>query len=204
MISVSSEKTRLRDEMTWRLSGSDAAWRAGASAAICASALGLSAVKRAKSVSTFVGRGAEVDTNSLLSKLIASKGFAFVPCALTERRTLAMRKVDAFPAGFVTGPFGIQEPDPKVYPVVAEIARIDVIFLPGVAFDRSGGRLGHGAGYYDRYLAAAAGIRKIGLGFGFQLVEQTPQEPHDIRLDAIVTEEGVIECAAKEDAADKV
>lgn len=193
-----SEKKRVRDEMTRRLESIDADWRAEASAAICAGALGLLAVKRAKSVSTFVGQGVEVDTTLLLTKLIEDKGFAFVPCSLTGRRTLAMRKVDAYPAGFVTGPFGIQEPDPKVYPVVAEIARIDVIFLPGVAFDRSGGRLGRGAGYYDRTLASAAGIRKIGLGFGFQLVKQTPQEPHDIRLDAIVTEEGVIEFAVDE------
>jgi 5-formyltetrahydrofolate cyclo-ligase len=75
------------------------------------------------------------------------------------------------------------EPDPS-WP--------DVVIVPGVAFTASGDRLGQGGGWYDRFLAA---IRPecvtIGVGFDLQVVDAVPVEPHDVRLDHVVTESGI-------------
>ena len=74
-------------------------------------------------------------------------------------------------------------------------ARLGAIFVPGVAFDRAGRRLGYGKGYYDRMLGGADAAFKIGLGFESQVVDELPEESHDIRLDALITEVDVLEFA---------
>lgn len=86
---------------------------------------------------------------------------------------------------------GIREPDDTGASMDEET--LDCVVLPGVAFDRSGRRLGRGAGFYDRWLQHYAGMR-IGLGFHFQIVTEVPEGPWDARLHFIVTEEGTISC----------
>jgi 5-formyltetrahydrofolate cyclo-ligase len=69
----------------------------------------------------------------------------------------------------------------------------DLIFVPGLAFSKDGHRLGRGAGFFDRLLASrAARAFKIGICFSFQLVDAVPTERHDIEMDMIVTDEGVL------------
>lgn len=87
---------------------------------------------------------------------------------------------------FVKGPLGILEP-PADKPVVIP----DVIFMPLLAFDHQGHRLGQGGGYYDRYLSAHSSCRKIGFAWSVQRVDKVPVEPHDQKLDAVVTEQYV-------------
>jgi 5-formyltetrahydrofolate cyclo-ligase len=70
----------------------------------------------------------------------------------------------------------------------------DVLFVPLLAFDRRGGRLGYGGGFYDRSLAALPGHRAIGCGYVAQEMRVVPMAPHDIRMQAIATESGVIRC----------
>ena len=67
-----------------------------------------------------------------------------------------------------------------------------MLFVPLLAFDRGARRLGYGGGYYDRTLAALPGRSRIGFGYAAQEVEAVPVEPHDVGLDAVVTEGGVI------------
>lgn len=84
------------------------------------------------------------------------------------------------------GAFGVREPSPTRPPVT--IDRIDAFLCPGLAFDVHGGRLGRGRGYYDRMLAGARpGALKIGVCFARQMVPDTYPEPHDVRMDAIVS-----------------
>lgn len=66
------------------------------------------------------------------------------------------------------------------------IKKIDLVIIPGVAFDRQKNRMGRGKGYYDRYLSNKT-IYKIGIGYDFQLLESIPTDEHDIALDAIIT-----------------
>lgn len=68
----------------------------------------------------------------------------------------------------------------------------DLILVPGLAFDSTGHRMGRGGGFYDRWLVGQLGVKKIGVCFSCQIVERVPREEHDIRLDALVTEEGFL------------
>jgi 5-formyltetrahydrofolate cyclo-ligase len=93
------------------------------------------------------------------------------------------------------GAFGILEPSSsgKAVPV-----RIDLLAVPGVAFDRSGHRLGYGKGFYDRALRALSPRALfVGLAFEMQLREALPAEGHDVRLDLLVTEEQVLDFRSK-------
>ncbi|RYD45106.1 MAG: 5-formyltetrahydrofolate cyclo-ligase, partial [Verrucomicrobiaceae bacterium] len=84
------------------------------------------------------------------------------------------------------GSFGIMEPA-EGSPEVA-VEEIDAFLCPGLAFDRKGGRLGRGRGFYDRLLAKAReDAVKIGLCHGFQMVEDTFSEEHDVRMDEVFT-----------------
>ena len=84
---------------------------------------------------------------------------------------------------------GILEPTERAI----ELAGLDAIVVPGVAFDRAGGRLGQGGGHYDRTLARIGpGPLRIGFGFSCQIVERVPRTPHDELIDAVVTEDETI------------
>ena len=96
----------------------------------------------------------------------------------------------------IPGGLGTRSPS-----IAAPVVEPDVILIPMVGFDRSGTRLGHGGGFYDRTLAAlhARGRRPplVGLAFSVQEVPRIPHEPHDIRLDWIVTEIETLDFTAK-------
>ena len=77
---------------------------------------------------------------------------------------------------------GIREPKGKVYD-----GKIDVVIVPGVAYDKYGYRLGYGKGYYDRFLPKVDPVIKIGLAFDFQILDKLPHDPHDVKMDYIVT-----------------
>lgn len=81
------------------------------------------------------------------------------------------------------GSFHIEEPKGNN---VVDPSTIEVIIVPGVAYDRNGNRIGRGKGFYDRLLAETKAV-KIGVGYGFQLFDEIPAESHDIRMDFIIT-----------------
>jgi 5-formyltetrahydrofolate cyclo-ligase len=73
----------------------------------------------------------------------------------------------------------------------APLAPLDLVLVPGRAFDRSGNRIGHGKGHYDRMLEGFEG-RCVGLAFSWQILKQVPREPHDRPMDALFTECGAL------------
>ncbi len=89
------------------------------------------------------------------------------------------------------GAFGILEPANEA-PCAGNT--FDLILVPGLAFDRRGGRLGRGKGYYDRFLSETGGLR-AGICFEDQVVEEIPGEAHDIRMDFLITPAGIFPCA---------
>ncbi|MGE5703329.1 MAG: 5-formyltetrahydrofolate cyclo-ligase [Clostridia bacterium] len=89
------------------------------------------------------------------------------------------------------GAYGICEPDPDTAEP-ADAGALDAVIMPGSAFDRQGGRMGYGEGYYDRFLASLSHRPiLIGLSFEVQLVDELPMEPHDFRVQYVTTESGV-------------
>lgn len=85
------------------------------------------------------------------------------------------------------GPYGLAEPSAKRW---AQAQELRVIVTPGLAFDASGGRLGRGGGHYDRLLRPTEALR-VGLIFENRLLASIPQEPHDVKVDVVVTEKRV-------------
>ena len=83
---------------------------------------------------------------------------------------------------FAVGDFNILEPQNEPYN-----GGFDLIVVPGVAFDHNGNRLGRGRGYYDRFLSQHLNVRRVGICFDFQLVDEIPTEPFDIRMDEVIT-----------------
>lgn len=102
---------------------------------------------------------------------------------VTGEGTMELRRYTS-PDDLSQGAFGIMEPTGEPYP---EDAPVDVALIPGMAFDITGRRLGRGKGYYDRFLASRAHIYKIGVCFAFQLAGEVPAEPHDVRMDKVVS-----------------
>lgn len=192
MTEIGDEKAKLRAAMTARRREAGAAWREAASRKIASNAAPLVALDAARCVSVFVSRGSEADTSELIDRLLKAKKRLAIPRVAGEH-DLDLHEVDDFPVGFAAGSFGILEPDPQVYPHRVDPADLDVIFVPGLAFDRRGYRLGYGRGFYDKLLLAAPKALKIGLGFSFQVAKAIPEEPHDIQLDLLVTDEETID-----------
>lgn len=90
----------------------------------------------------------------------------------------------------VEGYQGIKEPNPQVHPPIISDS-IQLIVCPGLAFTKTGKRLGRGGGFYDRFLSESRASYKIGVCLAKQLVEQIPTEHHDIEMTHILTEEGI-------------
>ncbi|MFQ5811109.1 MAG: 5-formyltetrahydrofolate cyclo-ligase, partial [Armatimonadota bacterium] len=121
-----------------------------------------------------------------------------LPKVRREPKGLLLFRVTAPHEHLQPGPRGIPEPMPERCEP-ADIAEIDFVVAPGVAFDERGVRLGQGGGYYDRFLAR---LRRrpdhppvAGAAFELQIVRRVPAEPHDARVDMIVTEERVLHVA---------
>ena len=83
---------------------------------------------------------------------------------------------------FAVGDFNILEPQNEPY-----AGGFDLIVVPGVAFDSKGNRLGRGRGYYDRFLCQHLDVKRIGICFDFQLVDEVPAEAFDIRMDEVIS-----------------
>lgn len=96
---------------------------------------------------------------------------------------LVLRKYTA-PEDLAQGAYGIEEPTGELF---TDYEAIDFIAVPGIAFDRKGNRLGRGKGYYDRLLPRIPSAFKAGICFPFQMVEEVPSEPFDIRMDEVIT-----------------
>lgn len=138
--------------------------------------------------------GSELDVRPLLLHLVDHGRIAALPESGPRGQPLTFRHWDAG-VPMRTGRYGIAEPDGTAAVVPA------VLLVPLLAFDRTGHRLGYGAGYYDRTIAAlrAAGpLLTIGVGFAAQEVERVPTGPHDEPLDWIVTERAAHRCGAHE------
>ena len=99
------------------------------------------------------------------------------------------RRLEKLATDIITGKFGVREP--AAHCAILPLDQFDLVLVPGVAFDLHGHRLGRGFGFYDRLLAEASGV-KCGVAYDFQLREQIPTEPHDAKVDFILTPNGCV------------
>jgi 5-formyltetrahydrofolate cyclo-ligase len=146
---------------------------------------------RADLIFSYVAFRSEVETVPLIRRCLAAGKQVAVPLTRSRPPRLEAYRLLDVDRDLVPGYRGIPEPDPRRLPRVAP-GELALVLLPGSVFDRQGGRLGYGGGYYDRFLSTAApAALRIGLAFELQVVASVPLEPHDQRLDFLITEEGV-------------
>jgi 5-formyltetrahydrofolate cyclo-ligase len=145
-------------------------------------------IRAGETVSLFWPMRSEIDPRSLIADVFSTGGRIAMP--VIEKRRMFFRIFDG-EACLEAGVFGTRHPHagmPTVDP--------DFIVAPLAAFDRKGGRIGYGAGYYDAAIASllerGKNFRLAGIAFVCQEVERVPIEPHDIRLPLIVTENELI------------
>lgn len=122
----------------------------------------------------------EVDTHAFIRKWSREKRI-LLPVVTGDDLEL---RLYTGPEDLAVGAYGIEEPTGALF---TDYSAIGLIVVPGVAFDRNGNRLGRGKGYYDRLLPRIPSAYKIGICFPFQVVDEVPAEPFDIRMDEIIT-----------------
>lgn len=139
--------------------------------------------------------GHEPDLTDFLAAWLAAGGALYLPAFDPTTGVYGLTAVTDLSTQLVAGHYNIREPLPelpKIHPPYGKDL-VNAWLIPGVAFTRDGRRLGRGAGFYDRLLAGADGV-KIGVANDCQIVETMPVSPHDIRMDMLVTESQVIVC----------
>jgi 5-formyltetrahydrofolate cyclo-ligase len=159
---------------------------AAAAIALCQRLADWPVLRKAQTVLTYLAFRNEIDLDSLFD-LLPHIHWA-VP-RVVEGQRMILHPYD--PARLVRHRFGMLEPAPDL-PVV-DPATLDIVLVPGVAFDRRGGRLGFGGGYYDRFLTTTPALR-VGVTHDDCLAESLPCGAHDQRMDWIVTPTQNIQC----------
>ncbi|TDT96478.1 5-formyltetrahydrofolate cyclo-ligase [Azorhizobium sp. AG788] len=185
-----SEKARLRAEALLRRADMGAGRRAAASDAAARHALMALGSVAGRTVALFAPFRDEIDTGPLARKLRDAGARLALPVVMGRDRPLIFRLWDENDLLEPAGAYGIPTPGaqaPQVTP--------DDLMVPLAVFDRTGARIGYGAGFYDRTLALLRRdkpIRAFGLAFACQETDHVPAEPHDEPLDGMVTEAGVL------------
>lgn len=136
----------------------------------------------------FSSFGSEIPTEGIIRRLVDKGRRVLLPyMAGPEMLAAEIRRGDPL----VPTTYGPKEPSHRV---AVDRSEIDVVIAPGLAFDRSGYRLGYGGGNYDRFLARLGGhTTRIGIAFHVQLLPSVPHEPGDVPMDYVVTDQETID-----------
>lgn len=139
----------------------------------------------AGTVCVYISANNEVSTYSIIKKALDQGKTVCAPKVNLDTLTMEMMEF-VFYEDLVAGAYGILEP---VAGRIIPPEEIDVIFVPGVAFSKDNYRIGYGAGYYDKYLVNIdKNVKKIGLGFDFQIVDCFDIDETDVQLDYVITD----------------
>ena len=140
----------------------------------------------AKTVMFYISTPEEVDTRSIIKEALERGKRVVVPITNVKEVKLEASNLLNSDKDLVQGAYGIYEPGASCKRPIS-LEEIDMIVVPGVAFDIEGNRLGRGKGYYDRFLKELPGnIPVIGLAFNFQLLENLPHAFHDIPVTRVL------------------
>ena len=148
---------------------------------ICDKIISSDFFKDAKTVMVYLSFKNEVNTRKIIENAFLKNKTVLVP--ITDGDDMFLSVLDNL-TSFKKGAFGIDEPA-----VINKWSgKIDICIIPGLGFDKTGGRIGFGKGYYDKFLSKNP-CTKIGIAYSEQIKENVFSEPHDIPMNVIVTEE---------------
>jgi 5-formyltetrahydrofolate cyclo-ligase len=150
----------------------------------------------AESILFFISFRSEVDTIPMIRRALGENRIVCVPCTDSGNKAMVASRILDLDEDLELGNYDILEPKGTcLRPLPAR--DIDVILMPGVAFDLTGGRLGYGGGYYDRFLEKCGPrCMLIAVAFEVQIIEHVPCADHDAHIHKVVTENRVIDCPA--------
>jgi 5-formyltetrahydrofolate cyclo-ligase len=175
-------KVELRSQMRARLEKISPAVRAVESINVCERLK--TQMPSAHTILFFAPLPDELDVWPVLEMSLALGVNCALPFFDPEKKTYGARQLQKLATDIIAGKFGVREPAASC--VEIPLDQFDLILVPGMAFDLSGNRLGRGRGFYDRLLAEASGV-KCGVCHDFQLLGKIPAEPHDAKVDFILT-----------------
>ncbi len=173
-------KEFIRSTMLQQRAAFDESSRFNANRLICRQLTELIAFNKFKTVHAFIPMGKEVDITPVIQFCLESRIKVVCPKTLKkpELKHLTLTSLEDIELGV----FGTQYPGGE-----NEFSgTIDVIIVPGLAFDHEGGRLGYGGGYYDHFLSANPDALKVGVAYDFQLIDYVPTQCHDVRIDKVI------------------
>lgn len=142
--------------------------------------------KKAKIIHTYISFGSEVNTKFIIYN--ALKENKKVLCPIIKEKSLLIGEIKSF-NDLIPGPYRILQPQ---IPINFELEKIDIIIVPGIAFDIKGFRIGYGKGFYDRFLKNLKNPIKIGLTFDELIIDSLPRNNEDIPVDVIISEKRLI------------
>lgn len=181
-MSITEEKKELRKRMLEKRSELRSSEKVVYDNRICAALAEIIKKNNYRVVHAYIPFMAEINITPLLQELLDSDIRVICPKTLPKRK-LENRELKSL-RELETGIMGTQHPaNPDVYE-----GSMDMIIVPGLAFDASNYRLGYGGGYYDNFLVQHPEAYKVGIFYPFQLVDQVPVEAHDFKLDHILVD----------------
>jgi len=187
-----AEKARVRREVNLlrkRMPADEVGWK---SRAIADRLMQLEAFTVAECVMLYHSFDNEVLIDEVIDERIKAGKTVLLPRCRPADRSIEPCVVTDTKTDLVLGTYGVMEPHPRIA-AFNRLESIDVCIVPGVAFDIRCNRMGRGAGYYDIFLARLSPqTLKIGVAFAFQVQESIPHVEHDIAMDMIVTEQGIV------------
>ena len=137
----------------------------------------------------YVSMAEEVQLQKIFTDAFNRKKILAIPLIIGKGEMAAV-EVPNFES-LEIGEFGILTVRKDLRKIIAP-EKINCVIVPGAAFDLNFNRLGLGGGYYDKFLPRAVNAKKIALAYDFQIVENVPTEPHDFKVDMIITEKRII------------
>ena len=183
------ERKRLRAEAIHRRDSIPPAVRSNLSQQITNRVIDWIETNEANAVMLYLSMRSEVETDGLLDYLLTHTKITLSPVTDMKRRSLTPHRISNPQTNFVLHPYGMREPNGETCPAFP-VDGIDLILVPGTAFDRQGYRLGYGGGCYDRFLPRCPQAVWIGLAYGAQIVKDAFPQPWDMPLHQIITESG--------------
>lgn len=187
-------KKEIRQEMIRKRKSLSSKDLKGKSLEIFQQLRGLEPYKNAKKLMTYVPFQEEIHTTLLIDDFLKKNLQVFIPVTKPKEKRIIISQLLDLEKDLEVGHFGVLEPKAFAYrPKNPKI--IDLIIVPGLAFTKSGYRIGYGGGYYDRFLPTLEQDPiTIALALDFQIVDSLPINDYDVPVDMIVTESRIIEC----------
>ncbi|MBC8062338.1 MAG: 5-formyltetrahydrofolate cyclo-ligase [Clostridiaceae bacterium] len=146
--------------------------------------------KKSRVIFVFVSFKSEVNTHKIIEHALKHSKIIYVPKIKSKENVMEIFQINSL-KDLKTGYFNILEPEESC--LAADSNNIDLILMPGVAFDRLGGRVGYGRGFYDEFLRKMdKSVDKIALAYDFQILDKVPMDEFDVKIDGIVTNREII------------